>query len=323
MASPSPVKAFKMPTAAIVLSSEDSSKEALPRKKMLQKRKKQPGQQTALDVNDMDAGVSQKAVFIIPEDITVDLEEPIDEPSGKEKGPDEAMGPESTDPVETTVPESVCPMCSKPVDGALLKQFSKQARMNIDQQMRFCALHRKKEARETWVSKGYPDIDWTTFDRRIASHHQFLKGVLEGEKCYFRDALDDKVRQGKGRTLKKSDDKMTPGYYGPRGLRVMSESIVKDFSSLLRKRAVEDSLVSARGYTSYVQTVMVPELAVHLIMEDMDVGRDEARNILFDSCTVGELVNEDIADVVLRDRGSDTDESSALSEVGSDDEFPL
>jgi len=46
---------------------------------------------------------------------------------------------------------------------------------------------------------------------------------------------------------------------------------------------VQDKLVSARGHTTYVQAVLVPELAVQLIMEDMSVNQEEARAVLMDS----------------------------------------
>src|SRR5262249_2532417 len=98
--------------------------------------------------------------------------------------------------------------------------------------------------------------------------------------------------------LFKSEDNLTPGYYGPRGLRTMSEGIIRRFSTILRRRAVEDRLVSARGYMGYVQAVLVPELTVRLIMEDMKIGSEDARRVLGESVGLGELLSEDVGDVV-------------------------
>jgi hypothetical protein len=92
---------------------------------------------------------------------------------------------------------------------------------------------------------------------------------------------------------------LTPGYYGTRGLRAMSENIMSKFSPLLRKIAVKDRLVSTRGVTGYVQTVLVPELAVRLIGEDMGVGEDGARQIMRESVGKEDLLNEEIEDVVI------------------------
>ena len=86
----------------------------------------------------------------------------------------------------------------------------------------------------------------------------------------------------------------------------MSENIVAEFSTLLRKRAVKDRLVSARGHIAYVQSVLVPELTVQLVMEDMGVDEEEARVIMKESVWVGELLNEEVADVIMSD-----DESSS------------
>jgi hypothetical protein len=47
-----------------------------------------------------------------------------------------------------------------------------------------------------------------------------------------------------------------------------------------------------------VQAVLVPELAVQLIMEDLEVYEDTARQILSDSARIGDLVNEEDDDVV-------------------------
>jgi len=72
------------------------------------------------------------------------------------------------------------------------------------------------------------------------------------------------------------------------------------FTPVLKKRVVKDRLMAARGVTGFVQSVLVPEVAVSLIMEDMNVDVEEARSILTESKGMGELVNEEIKDVVSR-----------------------
>ncbi|KAI1105510.1 hypothetical protein F4804DRAFT_130775 [Jackrogersella minutella] len=192
-----------------------------------------------------------------------------------------------------------CPMCHEVVDAELLEKFSNRGRMNIKKQTAFCRLHRRQTALNSRSQKGYPKINWQTLDTRLRTHQDFLKDVLEGSRqSYYRDVLKENVESGKNRTLLKTEDSLTPGYYGPRGLRAMTEYIMRTLSSVVRKRAVEDRLVSARGYTGYVQAVLVPELAVRLIMEDMDAAEEDARKIMQESIEVGELLYEDIGDVI-------------------------
>ncbi|KAK0734980.1 RTC4-like domain-containing protein [Lasiosphaeria miniovina] len=213
----------------------------------------------------------------------------------------------------------VCPMCNQPVDQELLEDFKKKhPRMTLQQEQRFCQSHKKKSARETWHDKGYPDIEWSSLDRRISKKFSFLRGILEGDRSHFGDIFSQKVRIGQNKTLLKSEANLTPGYYGIRGLRAMSEAIIREFSSLLRKRAVQDRLVSARGHTAYVQAVLVPELTVRLVMEDMDVGEEEAQSIMADSIWVGELLNEEVADVVMSDDDSSSLSTHSLSDSEAD-----
>ncbi|KAI0021503.1 RTC4-like domain-containing protein [Xylariomycetidae sp. FL0641] len=196
--------------------------------------------------------------------------------------------------------ESRCPMCNGLVDPDLLKKHSINGRMNVKKQTAFCRLHKQRSAADSGTNKGYPAIDWTTLSRRCRAHQDFLRKILEGtQPSHFASLLKGKVESGKNRTLLKNEDNLTPGYYGPRGLRVMTEYIMRDLSSTVRKRAIEDRLVSARGYTGYVQAVLVPELTVRLIMEDMKVSGSDARVIMQESVQVGELLHEDAGDVIV------------------------
>ncbi|OTA93628.1 hypothetical protein M434DRAFT_395446 [Hypoxylon sp. CO27-5] len=192
-----------------------------------------------------------------------------------------------------------CPMCQEVVDAELLAKHSDHGRMNIRKQAAFCRLHNRQTALSDRSEKGYPKIDWRTLDTRLEKHQDMLKDILEGTReSYYREVLKENVESGKNRTLLKTQDSLTPGYYGPRGLRAMTEYIMRTLSSVVRKRAVEDRLVSARGYTGYVQVVLVPELAVRLIMEDMSVAEEDARKIMEDSIEFGELLHEDVGDVI-------------------------
>lgn len=212
-------------------------------------------------------------------------------------------------------PTPLCPLCNKPVDQSQLDDFkASQPRMTVASMRRFCEQHRRRTARETWVQKGYPDIEWPSLDGRIAAHYSFLRRILEGdEPCHHGELFRDAVLQGRNRTLLQSDANLTPGYYGIRGLRAMTENLICEFAALLRRRSVEDRLIAARGHTMYLQAVLVPELAVRLIMEDMGVGVEEARGILTESSDIGELLNDEIPDVILDDDDDDDSDEMGLS----------
>ncbi|KAK1988772.1 RTC4-like domain-containing protein [Colletotrichum cereale] len=194
--------------------------------------------------------------------------------------------------------ETRCPMCSEIVDKALLEGFSGGTRLHIRRQIQFCRLHKKKSAEDAWRARGYPKINWGILGSRLTAHYDFVRDIINGGSSHYASLLVDKVKEGKDRTLLKAEDSLTPGYYGPRGLRALSESIIGDFSSVLRERAVEDRVISSRGYSSYVEAVLVPELAVQLICEDMEVTIDEARTILDESKWIGDLLHEDAGDTV-------------------------
>jgi len=203
--------------------------------------------------------------------------------------------------------QSVCPMCGEEVDQEVLENFLEgrpRMRMRIKMEEKFCRAHKERTAKDNWTARGYPDIDWKGLNHRIRKHHQFLEDLFGGAPSHFRGILEESVISGKHRTLKQammtSDDSLTPGYYGSKGQAVMSRSIMKKFSGTLRRIAVSDRLVAARGVPGYVQAVLVPELAVKLIEDDMDVDAEKARDIMKESISLGDLVNEEAEDVVTR-----------------------
>ncbi|KAI1311395.1 RTC4-like domain-containing protein [Xylaria venustula] len=200
---------------------------------------------------------------------------------------------------ENTTATPKCPMCHQEVDRELLEKHSTRGKMSVKQQTAFCRLHKRQSAAKAGTDKGYPKIDWETLDNRFSSHKDFLLKILEGtQTSHYRKILREKVESGKNRTLLTSHDNLTPGYYGPRGLQAMTQFIMSTLSDVIRRRAVEDKLISARTYTGYVQTVLVPELTVRLIMEDMPVSEERAREVLEESVEIGELLHEEARDVV-------------------------
>lgn len=248
----------------------------------------QATQKTLFKVYDLDDDVLEKAVALIGD--------------RKDKPPVIL----DDDQFLTMTQRGRCPMCNAPVDSADIREFGKN--MNIRMQEKFCRAHRMRTAKEDWEDRNYPTIKWEKLDRRITQHHTLIKKLIKGETSYYREQMEEKVKAGKDRSLLKMTTNLTPGYYGTRGLRAISENIMHKFTTLLKKRMVEDELMSARGFTPYVQSVLVPEIASRLIMNDMKVSLERAREILSESTEVGELLNEEIRDVVKKTVSDSEDE---------------
>ncbi|KAG5929433.1 hypothetical protein E4U42_005900 [Claviceps africana] len=203
--------------------------------------------------------------------------------------------PESHSPHQVNVvkPVAVCPWCGEEVDTDLLREFSKGKRLNVRLQTKFCQKHKQKTAEEVWRQKEYPKVEWDSLDRRFALHRDRLLAVINGRPSHFRTIHEKNIECGKARSMKKEGN-MNPGYYGPRGFNIMCDYLVEEFGDLLKKKAVDDRVIAGRGSASFIQNVLVAELAVQMIREDMRVSEDKAIVILEDSKVLGELIHEDM-----------------------------
>ncbi|KAH7270372.1 RTC4-like domain-containing protein [Fusarium redolens] len=185
-----------------------------------------------------------------------------------------------------------CPWCGDLVSEQALKDYSKGKRLNVQMQTRFCAKHKKETAMETWRERGYPHIDWGRLEGRLDDHRAYLAKIVHGKHSFFRDVLAEKIETGQARSLKKEGN-LNPGYYGPRGCKLMCDYLVEEFGESLKENATKDRVIAGRGSAAFIQSVLVAELAVQLIMEDMDVSAWEAREIMEESKALGELIHEE------------------------------
>ncbi|GMG11659.1 unnamed protein product [Aspergillus oryzae var. brunneus] len=119
--------------------------------------------------------------------------------------------------------ESLCPWCKEPVDPELLLRFQSQPKQRIREQQRFCDSHKKTAAEKEWHDKGYPAIDWDTFDNRIHSYFEDLENLLVPDsRSYYRNILDSTLKAGKAKNFRltlEGDglETISCGYYGTRG----------------------------------------------------------------------------------------------------------
>ncbi|KAJ5929127.1 hypothetical protein N7454_006975 [Penicillium verhagenii] len=191
--------------------------------------------------------------------------------------------------------KALCPMCKAEVDPELLRQFRNQPNQRLREQERFCSSHRHESATKEWEARGYPDIEWDTFEQRLDGHFPDLEKFLNPEEpSYYRNILDSAHKAGKSLRLTLDDDvieNISCGYYGSKGAQIMLHVVMDRFAVRLRRLAKIDTLVAKMGIAGYAQSVIVPELATRLIKQDMGVVAGIAREIMRDSIEIGEKLN--------------------------------
>lgn len=147
------------------------------------------------------------------------------------------------DEQETWQPKpAVCPMCKEEVDPEALARFEVQSKQRFREQVGFCDSHQTSKAEKEWKNKGYPIIDWDTFDERIRSHFNDLeKFLVPGNSSHYRNLLDGDLKAGKAKNFRLTLsggglENISCGYYGTRGSGKMY-SILRFFSSTSPRRA--------------------------------------------------------------------------------------
>ncbi|KAF2159316.1 hypothetical protein M409DRAFT_60901 [Zasmidium cellare ATCC 36951] len=215
-----------------------------------------------------------------------------------------------------------CSYCGQPIEKFVVEEFEDKYNIGGDLSFkwkrRFCKFHRKQEAQDIWRERSYPTIEWTGLERRMRKHNAFLVDILNDRKSsHYRQTLKDKVkprtkgiRQAYNAAMETKDGGSRPGasvgYYGPKGEKIMTDHIISSLADDIRKQAKKDKLVASSGVqggvSGFVQAVLVPHLAEQLIKEDMKLTGDwssQARDIITDSCEVGEILFPEVEDGVV------------------------
>jgi len=84
----------------------------------------------------------------------------------------------------------------------------------------------------------------------------------------------------------------------------------------LRRLATTDRIVKTAGVAGYAQCVLVPELAMRLVEQDMNVGEEAARQIMRDSMEIGQRLNPELNDVVPVLAGEEDAEDGESEDLG-------
>lgn len=179
----------------------------------------------------------------------------------------------------------VCPLCSAPVSQALLEEFNLGRRMKIHAQQRFCREHKRLDAIASLNYQGYPSqINWKELETvRIPKHVYHLHKVVARKvpSHYLRkleEAADapPNARKAVQKYLKEGFlNVVKPGYYGPKGQRIMTQEITRSMASVLRQALKRDKIMRMAEVGGYVSAVLVPELTLRLVLEDQGLPEDK------------------------------------------------
>ncbi|EGE79054.1 hypothetical protein BDDG_01992 [Blastomyces dermatitidis ATCC 18188] len=198
----------------------------------------------------------------------------------------------------------ICPMCDQAVDPRFIDDLRSPKNLSYRKKAQFCRDHRIRAAEYEWANRGYPTINWENLHKRIEKHYVELDQILTMKKSsFYRNELESS-RTGKKKgnlrlTVDEDEaDKFLPGYYGPWGAKKMMDAIISHFAGKFKHLAPTDHLIKAAGVSGFVQSVMVPELAVMLVKEDMGLDDAGARQVLTDSMEIGNLINKQPDDVI-------------------------
>lgn len=231
--------------------------------------------------------------------------------------------------------DTSCPLCHAPVSQDTYWSFWRNLAHTVKNQTRFCHSHRAATAHADYLAEGFPPIDWTLLPSRIKKHRMALYTILAGDSSSssssppnpYRERYTPLALTGKAAALPLTistststsssrtspsrahpalaldDTSIYPGYYGPRGRRLIAESVMQLLSTEIKRST--DPVVQTSGPASFVQAVLVPEVAVRLIMEDVGVGRDEAEEVRERTFEMGCLLHEEVEDEVEVGEGED------------------
>ena len=237
--------------------------------------------------------------------------------------PDPSAPQEDVDDIDSYMRElpaeaeegTMCTICAEPVSQDDYWDFWNGRKKTVRNQAAFCHAHKKATAQKEFYAEGLKLINWDVLPKRIKNHRMSLHRILTGDqpsiyrKRYEPLALTGKAaavpskradlspsKQSKLASYALDDNAVYPGYYGPRGRRLITESVMNLLSKEIKKCC--DAVVQTSGPATFVQAVLVPEVAVRLIMEDCECDWQAADEIRERTVEMGVLLNEEIEDSV-------------------------
>ena len=170
----------------------------------------------------------------------------------------------------------------------------------------YCKRHEDTTSLEAGRSKGYPEsFDFKFIYSRVLTvlkNIQIQKLIKGEQKSEILKTLQTSTSNRNAATpmaMFQVFDLTQPGYYGPRGVELITRLVMENFADEIRNsKKLQESLRFCGGVMGYVSSVIVPEVGIRLIMEDKDIDWEKARQIMKESVAYGSVINPAVADEI-------------------------
>lgn len=190
-----------------------------------------------------------------------------------------------------------CPICGETLSENIKKQF-KSLRTSIRSSYAICSAHTRESVAAAAQHENYPvEINDLDIIRRSEKHMTFLAEVIREEQAssYRENAKKNASntlgnRQNVLLQIANSDRDTLPGYYGLKGQGIMIRSILEHLEDTIKKASRTEKWITKISVTGYATSVLVPELAILLIMEDRNLSKSQAQIVMKDSIEYGRLM---------------------------------
>jgi hypothetical protein len=201
-----------------------------------------------------------------------------------------------------------CPFCRKGLPNAFVEEPPTAPRARYG----YCKRHEDATTLEEGKRRGYPELfDFNIIQSRVLSVlkniqiQQIIKGEQKSEILQKLRTSTSNRNAATPMAMFQVFDLTQPGYYGPRGVELITRLVMERFADEIRHSTkLPEALRFCGGVMGYVSSVIVPEVGIRLIMEDKDIDWAKARQIMKESVAYGSVINP-----ALADKNEDDDES--------------
>jgi hypothetical protein len=221
------------------------------------------------------------------------------------------------EPIDFDIPDLIksspshrnCKFCRKILPVTFTQKPPTAARARFA----YCQSHENASILEDGKVEGFPSsFNFATVKNRVINLLPKVRGVIsspeESEFIAEMRANTSLRNAAAPMTMFNLFEKNQPGYYGPRGAELISEIVMAKMGEDIRNRkSLLKSLKFCGGVMAFITSSVVPEVGVSLIMEDLDVDREEAKRVMKESISYGNVINPSV-DVISTDDEEEEEE---------------
>ncbi|CAG8501859.1 7485_t:CDS:2, partial [Racocetra persica] len=156
-------------------------------------------------------------------------------------------------------------------------------------------------------TKAYPVVNFKNLPKRIQDLNKELLNIINNTvSSYYRERLIEiinnvGVRKAKTPIIQYNTFiEIQPGYYRPKGHNIIADILqqiyLKPNSNVITKESC-----SPLSQIDYLFEVLVPETAVHLIMNDIKCTYEEAKKVIVQSIEYRNCINSEADEIIESD----------------------